>query len=152
MMKASITSPIFTSPNFSMVMPPHAMRSIGQGPVSFHLLGRNEFARHQVLASRGPKRLVLVRHYTWICSTASRWQIFSVGRPVLCRGGGFHAVEVSDLDLLHDEGLNYVPNLDVVELLNGNAALVALGDLLDVVLEALEGGDGAVVDGRYCPA
>ena len=41
-------------------------------------------------------------------------------------------------DLLHDVGLDHVALLDVVELLKVQAALVAGGDLLDGVLEALE--------------
>ena len=49
-------------------------------------------------------------------------------------------------DLLHDVGLDHVALLDVVELLEVQAALVAGGDLLDRVLEALEGGEMALVD------
>ena len=50
------------------------------------------------------------------------------------------------LDLFHDEALDHVADLDVVELLDLHAALVAGGDLLDVVLEAAQGGQIALVD------
>ena len=45
----------------------------------------------------------------------------------------------SALDFLHNEGFDDVALLDVLELLKGDAALVAGGDLLHTVLEALEG-------------
>src|SRR5699024_3343660 len=57
----------------------------------------------------------------------------------------------SDFNLFHQEGLDHVAHFDVLELLEGDAALVALGDLLHAVLEALEGGDGAVVDDDVVP-
>ena len=50
------------------------------------------------------------------------------------------------LDLLHDKGFDDVAFLDVLELLEGNTALVAGGDLLHAVLKALQGGDGTVID------
>ena len=49
-------------------------------------------------------------------------------------------------DLLHDEALDDVADLDVVELLDLHAAFIALGDLADVVLEAAQGGKLALVD------
>ena len=57
----------------------------------------------------------------------------------------------SALDFLHNEGFDDVAFLDVLELLEGDAALVAGGDLLHTVLEALEGGDGTVVDDDVVP-
>ena len=50
------------------------------------------------------------------------------------------------LDLLHLEALEDVARLDVAELLQGDAALVAAGDFLHAVLEALEGSDLTFVD------
>ena len=49
------------------------------------------------------------------------------------------------LDLLHDKRFHHVAELDVVELLEAQTALVAAGDLLDRVLEALERRERALV-------
>ena len=49
-------------------------------------------------------------------------------------------------DLLHDVALEDVALFDVVELVDGHAALVVLRDLLDGVLEALQRADLALVD------
>src|ERR671933_2557178 len=48
-------------------------------------------------------------------------------------------------DLLRPVALDDVPNLDVVEVLDPDAALEALAHLADVVLEAAERRDGTVV-------
>ena len=45
---------------------------------------------------------------------------------------------LSDFYLLHNEALDNVADLDVVELFNLHAALVAAGNFLDVVLEAAQ--------------
>ncbi|MCQ4865678.1 hypothetical protein, partial [Pseudoflavonifractor phocaeensis] len=92
MMNASITSPIFTSPNFSMVMPhtPRDAEHRAGTPFLFICSGEMNSPGIKVLASRGAKTL------------------------------GTRAA--LHLDLLHDEGLNHVPNLHIAELLNGNAA------------------------------
>ena len=44
-------------------------------------------------------------------------------------------------NLLHDEGLQDIANLDVVETVETDATLVAIGHLLHVVLEATQRGD-----------
>ena len=49
-------------------------------------------------------------------------------------------------DFLHDVALKDIAFLDVVELLNGHTAFVVLRDLLDGVLEALQGADDTVID------
>src|ERR671933_2428604 len=54
-------------------------------------------------------------------------------------------------DLLGPVRLQDVAFLEVVEVVEGDAALVALGYLAHVVLEALERGDRAVVDDRAPP-
>ena len=54
-------------------------------------------------------------------------------------------------DLFHVVGLDDVAQLDVVELIDGQAALIALFDLLDGVLEPLEGAQSALV-GPACPS
>ncbi len=45
------------------------------------------------------------------------------------------------LDLLHDEGLENIADLDIIELFKSDTAFVALCHFLGVVLEALERGD-----------
>ena len=54
-------------------------------------------------------------------------------------------------DFLHGEGFDNVALLDVVELLDGQAALEALDDLLGVVLEPLQGGQTALMDDDAVP-
>src|SRR5918992_2293504 len=67
------------------------------------------------------------------------------------RGGGLglpRRAEVGALDLLRLEDLEHVALLHVVEALEEDAALEALLDLADVVLEALQLGDRRLVDNR----
>ena len=54
-------------------------------------------------------------------------------------------------DFLHGEGFDDVAFLDIVELLDGQAALVACGHLLDGVLEPLQRGQNALVDDDAVP-
>src|SRR5512139_3167837 len=54
-------------------------------------------------------------------------------------------------DLLDDVRLDLVADLDVVEVLDPQPALVPLEDLLDVVLEPLEGGEFPLVDHHAVP-
>ena len=49
------------------------------------------------------------------------------------------------LDLLHFKALQGVANLDVAVLLHSDAALIALGDILHVILEPAQRIDGEVV-------
>ena len=55
------------------------------------------------------------------------------------------------LDLFHQEGLNDIAFLDILELFKGDAALVTGGNFLHAVLEPLKGGDGAVVNDDVVP-
>ena len=50
------------------------------------------------------------------------------------------------VDLLHDEALDHIADLDVVELLHLHAAFIAGGDFLHVVLEAAQRGKLPLVD------
>ena len=54
--------------------------------------------------------------------------------------------EVLLLDLFHNVRFNDIADLDVVVLFEAQAALVALRDFLDGVLEALERGEVTLVD------
>ena len=54
-------------------------------------------------------------------------------------------------DFLHGKGFNNVAFLDVVEFLDGHAALVAGGDLLHLILKPLQGGQNALVDYNAVP-
>ena len=54
-------------------------------------------------------------------------------------------------NLLHSEGLDNVAFLDIIELLNGHAALVAGGDLLHLVLKPLQGGQHTLVNNDAVP-
>ena len=54
-------------------------------------------------------------------------------------------------NLLHGEGFHNVAFLDVVELLDGQAALVAGQNLLGLILEALQGGQHTLVDDDAVP-
>lgn len=65
-----------------------------------------------------------------------------------------HVVLLSDdtqalklsLDRFHDEGFDRIPDLDVVETVDSDPAFVALGDILDVVLETAKRSDLAFED------
>src|SRR3954451_19269079 len=66
--------------------------------------------------------------------------------PAGARAGGKRP-----FDLFHPERLDPVAHLEVVEVLDADAALEPLAHLADIVLEALEAGEGAGVHGDAIP-
>ncbi len=57
----------------------------------------------------------------------------------------------SRVDLLHDEALDDISDLDIVEFFNLHAAFVAARDLFDVIFEAAERGKLTLVDNDVVP-
>src|SRR4029077_12917974 len=94
-------------------------------------------------------RLPFSERFSGKCSSAERMP--TQPAPKALRGGSRRRrgrLEVGALDLPRLVDLEHVAFLEVVEALEQDAALEALLDLADVVLEALQLGDPRLVDDR----